>query len=197
LHPEEVKGILMLAVATIGLLANLISVFILRNDKTASLNIRAAYLHLLGDTLSSVAVIAGGIFILKFNWYWIDPLITIVIAIYIAYESVHILKDTTSILMQSVPEHLIIEEIRNHLLEIEEINDIHHIHVWGMNESRFFLELHADLKNDVLVSQTAEIQEKIESIAKHHFEIMHVTVQFEFACCSDKNKDCYCGKNKM
>jgi len=191
-HPEEVKGKMMLVVAVIGLLANLFSVIILKNDKNASLNIRAAYLHLLGDTLSSVAVIAGGLLILKFNWFWVDPLVTIGVAVYIAIESIRILKDSAGILMQSVPENIDITEIKFALENLEGIKNIHHIHAWGMNETKLFLELHANLENDLMVSQTEKIQEEIEEIAHHRFGIEHVTVQFEFECCLGKREGCDC-----
>lgn len=191
-HPEPVQGKLMLIVATIGLLANLFSVVILKKDKEKSLNIQAAYLHLLGDTLSSVAVIAGGFLIVKFNWFWIDPLVTIVVAVYIGFESTHILNDSSGILMQSVPENIDITEIKFELEKIAGIKNIHHIHAWGLNESRLFLELHANLESNLLVSETEKIQKEIESITHHQFGIEHITVQFEFECCLGQDEGCNC-----
>jgi cobalt-zinc-cadmium efflux system protein len=191
-HPEPVQGRLMLIVATIGLLANLFSIVILKKDKEESLNIRAAYLHLLGDTLSSVAVIAGGFLIVKFNCFWIDPLVTIAVAVYIGFESIPILKDSSGILMQSVPENIDITEIKFELEKITGIKNIHHIHAWGMNESRLFLELHANLESNLLVSETEKIQKEIEETAHHQFGIEHITVQYEFECCLEKSEDCGC-----
>ena len=106
LQPEPIKGKVMFIVAIFGLLANLISVVVLNKDKDHNLNVKAAYLHLMGDTLSSVAVILGGIAIWKFNIFWIDPLITILIVIYIIYNTWGVVKQTVDILMQSTPSNI-------------------------------------------------------------------------------------------
>lgn len=100
INPEAIEGTLMLIVATIGLLANLISVIILKNEKDKNINTKAAYLHLLGDTLSSVAVIIGGLLIIYYDLYWVDPLVTLLIALYIIKETYGVLKESFDILIQ-------------------------------------------------------------------------------------------------
>lgn len=106
MYPQPIKGGIMLTVAVFGLLANLISVLVLQKDKSHNLNIRAAYLHLLGDTLSSVAIIAGGIAILFWQVYWLDPLITVAVGVYIIYHTWGVVHQTVDILMQATPRHI-------------------------------------------------------------------------------------------
>ena len=102
----------MLIVAIFGLLANLISVVILHKDKSHNLNVRAAYMHLLGDTLSSVAVIAGGIAIWLWELYWLDPLVTVLVGIYIIYHTWGIVRQTADILMQATPDGIDLKALR-------------------------------------------------------------------------------------
>ena len=112
IDPQPITGKLMLVVAMFGLLANLLSVIILHKDKSNNLNVKAAYLHLLGDTLSSIAVIAGGILIWIWKLYWIDPLITILVGIYILWHTWDIVKETLNILMQTAPDFIDVEEVK-------------------------------------------------------------------------------------
>jgi len=186
MEPEAVEGGLMMIIAGIGLLANLVAVILLRSDSTKNINVKAAYLHLLGDTLTSVAVIIGGILIYFFRIYWIDPVITIVIGLYILKETWGILKQTNDILMQGVPDGINLEIIRNDLEGIPEIANIHHVHVWNLDDHSIHFECHVDLKADYLISATNTIQEKIESILLEKYQIGHVTIQFEFQRCDDK-----------
>ncbi len=186
LSPEPIKGMLMLIVATIGLLANLISVVILHKDKSHNINIKAAYLHLIGDTLSSVAVIAGGLLIVFFEAYWVDPLITFMVGIYIIKETYQILKETINILMQATPQNIDIDEIKGELENLPEIDNIHHVHIWNLSDSETHFECHIDLEKDMSVSRTDSLRRQIDEILADRFNISHTTVQIEFNCCNDK-----------
>lgn len=186
IEPEQVKGNLMLIVAAIGLVANLVAVILLRSGSKQNINVRAAYLHLLGDTLTSVAVIIGGILIILLEIYWIDPIITIIIGLYILKETWSILKQTIDILMQGTPAGLDIELIRRDIEQISGVNNIHHVHVWNLDDQSVHFECHVDLKEDVLLSQTESIHSRIENILKKKHHINHVTIQFEFQRCDDK-----------
>jgi len=186
-EPEPIKGLLMMIVASLGLLFNLAAVILLKKHSSSSLNIRSAYLHLLGDTLSSFAVIVGGILIYYFNIYWIDPLITILISIYIVRETWVVFRDSSNILMMATPEGLEIQKITDELLQIEGIGNIHHVHLWGLSEDKFHFECHVDLAQDLAVSKTDSIKNKMGEILKNKFGISHFTVQFEYGTCDDKN----------
>lgn len=185
-EPEPVKGLLMFIFATAGLIFNLLAVLILKKHSGSSLNIRSAYLHLLGDTLSSVAVVIGGILIYFFEIYWIDPLITIMISLYIIKETWDVFRHSADILMQAVPRGVEINKITADLENINGISNIHHIHIWGMSEKDFHFECHADLQSDIPVSKTALIKNEMERLLYAKYGISHLTVQFEFNFCDDK-----------
>jgi len=186
IEPEPVKGKLMLIVAVIGLVANLVAVILLRSGSKQNINIRAAYLHLLGDTLTSVAVIIGGILIILLEIYWIDPIITIIIGLYILKETWEILKQTIDILMQGTPAGLDIELVRRDIEQISEVNNIHHVHVWNLDDQSVHFECHVDLKQDTLLSKTESIHSRIENILQANYHINHATIQFEHQRCDDK-----------
>ncbi len=187
INPEPVEGGLMMIIATIGLLANLISVLILRKDSTKNINVKAAYLHLLGDTLTSVAVIIGGIIIYYFDIFWIDPLITIVIGLYILKETWSILRQTNDILMQGVPAGLELTAICSDLEGFPEIANIHHVHVWNLDDHSIHFECHVELKENLRLSETSQVQLKIEKLLDEKYGIGHVTIQFEFQRCDDQS----------
>jgi cobalt-zinc-cadmium efflux system protein len=186
-NPEPIKGLLMFIVASAGLLFNLLAVLLLRKHSDSSLNIRSAYLHLLGDTLSSVAVIIGGILIYFTEIYWIDPLITILISVYIIKETWRVFKQSSDILMQSTPDGIDVRQIVSDLEDIKKVKNIHHVHTWSLSDLNFHFECHADLEEDLNVSETDSIRKEMEDILHKNHGINHCTIQFEFNVCDDKN----------
>lgn len=184
-NPETINGTLMMAVAFIGLVANFISVFLLEKDSHENLNIKSSYLHLISDTVSSVGVLLGGIAIHFWNILWIDPIITLLISIYIIRETWHVIKKTVSILMQSSPD-LDYNAIKTEVEKIEGVLNIHHVHAWMIDEKTIFFEAHIDL-NDQLLSSVEVIYREVTHLLTEHFGINHVTLQAEVNCCSDKN----------
>ena len=129
-NPEPINTSVMLLVAVIGLMGNLISVLLLRQHSQQNLNVKSAYMHLLSDTLSSVAVILGGVAIYFYKIYWLDPLLVFFIGLYILRESYLILKQALNILNQATPAHIKVHEIVNDLSAFPEIQNPHHVHVW-------------------------------------------------------------------
>lgn len=178
--PSPINSLIMLVVGMIGLLANLYAVLILRKDAGRSINVRAAYVHLIGDSLSSVVVILGSIAIRIFKIYWIDPLITVLISIYIVRSGFVILKQSVNILMQSTPEHLDLALVKFRVEQEPEVLNIHHIHAWMLTDREVHLEAHVELNEDLKISQVKQIQNKIEQLLRKDFEIAHITLQFEF-----------------
>ncbi|PRR80453.1 cation diffusion facilitator family transporter [Clostridium vincentii] len=185
INPEEINGVIVIWVALIGLIANAFGAYLLSKGSKEDMNMKSTYLHLISDALSSVGVVIGGILIYYFSIYWVDPLLTIIIAIYILKESYEILKQAINILMQGIPENININELVKELEEIESIKNVHHVHIWGLNENNIFFEGHVNLKQDILVSETTEIYKNIEHELKEHFGISHITIQFGDNCCED------------
>ncbi len=184
--PVEITTLLMIGVGVFGFIADLVSVYLLHPEIHQSLNIRSAYLHLLGDTLSSVAVIIGGIVIYFYRFYLIDPILTIIIAIFILIQGYQILKQSLLILMERVPAKINIEEIKKKVELIPQVNNIHHIHVWQIDEKKVLFESHITLKQDIKVSEADKIRRQIEEILENYFHISHPTIQLEFSYCNSQ-----------
>jgi cobalt-zinc-cadmium efflux system protein len=186
-HPEPIKGLIMFAIALTGFAGNLVSVMLLKKDSVKNINVRAAYLHLLGDTISSVLVILSAVFIYFFRIFWIDPLVTIILGLYLLKETWEILRQTVGILMQETPQGLDLAAIKKELESLPEIDNIHHVHAWNLTDREIHFVCHVDLKDDIKVSETGFINDKIRTLLSTRFGIAHVTVQHEYNCCGDKN----------
>lgn len=183
-QPQEIETGLMLTVAIIGFVANLISVFLLEKDSHHSLNIKASYLHLLADTLSSVGVILGALAIRYLGWTWVDALLTLGIALYILFETFHVLKKTLDILMQAAPQ-LDYKAIQKDIEAMDNVKNIHHIHAWNMDEKNIYFEAHIEFE-DKRLSELQPILHDIEHHLKHEYHIHHVTLQAECDACATK-----------
>ena len=188
LHPQPVGGRLMLVVALIGLVANVIGAFILNKHSSTSLNIRGAYLHILGDALSSVGVVIGGVIILNTGWYLIDPLLSILISFVIIYSAWALVKESVNILLESVPSHIDIDELAAELQKIEGVREAYHIHVWTITSGVHAMSAHVVI-DDQLVSRNREMLDRISSVAADKFKVMHSTIQIECERC-DLNLVC-------
>ena len=182
ISPQPIAGKLMIIVALIGLVANVTGTLLLKRDSHKSINIKSAYLHLLVDAMSSIVVIIGGILIALFDIVWIDPILTILIGLYVLKESVQILREASHILLEGAPPNIDIEEIKEAVEQVPEITNIHHIHIWKVGEKDIHFEAHINV-TDMLVSETAEVQEKVEKILTGEFPIKHITLQFECDTC--------------
>lgn len=179
-NPEPINSRIMLVVAMIGLLANVYALIILKRDAGKSINVKAAYIHLIGDSLSSVVVIIGGVLMVLFDVYWVDPLITLVISLYIIRSGYLILKESVNILMQSAPDHLDLTAIKTKVELMQQVLNIHHLHAWMLTDSVIHLEAHVELNSDLPLSQVKTIQHEIERMLKKEFRVHHVTLQFEY-----------------
>jgi len=188
LNPKEVDYVWMLSLGILGFFANGLSVILLHHSKEENLNIRAAYLHLIGDALTSLAVIAGAAFIWLFQVYWIDPLVTVLISIYIFIHTYKILKESVGILMQFAPPEIDQKEIVSVLIEIPEISSVHHIHLWRLADHQINFEAHLVLSENIPVAETHSITEDAKRLLNSRFNITHTTFQYEYVSC--KCLDC-------
>jgi cobalt-zinc-cadmium efflux system protein len=185
--PEPIKSLIVIIVAMIGLGANVLAVALLRKDSKKSINVKAAYVHLIGDSLSSVVVVLAAAAIQLFGIYWLDPLVTFLIGIYLIRESFVILKEAVNILMQSTPQNINVKKIQSKVEAFPEIRSLHHLHVWSLDEKEIHLEAHVELTEDRKISEAAAIQEKIEKMLMDTFHIHHITLQFEYDPAHAKN----------
>jgi len=185
-NPTPITGSLMLIVASLGLVANVVGTLLLKKGSEGNLNIRAAYFHLLSDAVSSLAVIIGAVFIIFYKIYWIDPLLTILISLYILKETYEIVKESLEIVMMSSPEGIDLNKIKTIIENISGVKNIHHVHIWKMNDNDTHFEAHIEVE-DMTISKTSEIQHQIEINLHNAFEINHTTLQFECNQCQTKS----------
>ncbi|MEX2190815.1 MAG: cation diffusion facilitator family transporter [Bacteroidota bacterium] len=185
-NPTAITGNLMLAVAVVGLVANVAGTLLLKKGSERNINIRAAYFHLLSDAVSSLAVIFGAVCIMVFNITWIDPALTILISFYILKETYSIVKEAVDVIMMSSPAGINVAELRRAVEAIPGVRNIHHVHLWKVNDSDIHFEAHINV-DDIPLSRTAEIRKKIEATLHDKHEIDHSTLQFECGTCSTKD----------
>jgi cobalt-zinc-cadmium efflux system protein len=141
---------------------------------------------LLSDAVSSLAVIIGAFFIMMFNVTWVDPLLTILISIYILKETYDIIKEAVDVIMMSTPAEIDMNELQRIIEAIPGVRNIHHVHLWRMNDSDIHFEAHIEV-DDVLVSDTADIRKKVVATLDEKHGINHTTLQFECDSCTTKN----------
>lgn len=188
IEPTTVQGNTVITVAIIGLLGNLFSVLLLSKGSKENINLKSSYLHLLSDTLSSVVVIFSGLLIKYFNAYWTDPVFTIIINIMILRSSYGVLKESIDILMQSTPIGIDIDNLIKDLLEIDLIKQVHHVHIWRLDDQTINLEAHIRI-DDMLVSETKIIYKNIILFLYEKYSINHCVIQFETELCDLEHCD--------
>ena len=184
LNPQPIDGTIMLVVATIGLRANVLTALLLFRDVKGSLNIRSAFLHIVSDAVSSVGVVLGGVLIVQFQIYIVDPILTALIALYILYHSYEMLRETTDILMESVPKNIDLDEVVAEVEAVDRVLGAHHVHVWQFDEQNVALEAHVVIDKDDLEHMEA-VKHAIKDRLGTRFHIHHTTLEFEFIPCHD------------
>jgi len=165
-------------VAGIALIVDMITAIITFRMSKDSMNMKAAFLHNLSDALASVGVIFGGTLILLYQWYWIDTLVTFLIAGFVLWQGIIMLPKTIHLLMEGTPEDLSSIDIKSSLEEVGSVEDIHHIHIWNLDERRIALEAHVVVSSNQL-KEVESIKEKLKHVLKKKFGITHSTLEFE------------------
>lgn len=176
----EIKSDLVIWLAILGIAVNGFSVLLLKNDAKNNLNMKAAYLHLLTDMLTSVAVLVGGLIMKYYHIYLIDAILTLLISFYLIYMSWDILVTSTKILMLFAPKHVNIEEVVKEVELVTGIKNVHHVHIWQLNDRECHFEAHIEFKNDITISNFDVICKEVERLLLDKFEIHHCNLQPEF-----------------
>jgi cobalt-zinc-cadmium efflux system protein len=179
MDPHTIESGLVIWLAILGIVFNGFSVLLLFKDSKSNMNMRSAYLHLLTDMAASVAVLVGGLLMKYFEWFWVDSLLTLLIALYLIIMGYGLLKSSFKVLMLFTPDDLSLEVIHDAVCKIPEVKNIHHMHIWQLNEQETHLEAHVDFHKDVTLSQFDAVLTKIEEVLFHDFGINHVTIQPE------------------
>ena len=183
-HPEEIKGLFMLVVAAIGLLANGVGIVILKKSALRNLNVKSAFFHMVGDTISSGGVIVGGLVILYTGWNLVDPLIGIFIGMLILRGAYSLVRESIDIFLEATPKDINVEKMLDNLGKIEGVKEIHHLHLWTITSGIYAMSAHV-LIEDLLTSRSAQILKEIEELLEGQYSIEHTTIQFESESCGD------------
>lgn len=182
LAPETISGGKMFLLAIIGLLANISCVYILKSDEHGySLNVKSAFLHMLGDTISSVGVIIGAVIIYYANWYIVDPIISIMLCILILIWSYKLIMESVDILLEATPKDINVGEVISRLEQISGVEGAHDIHIWTITSGMYAMSVHIDTK-DMPISKTAAISREINRILVEKFRIGHTVIQYGCEC---------------
>ena len=184
--PKEIESNLVIWLSLLGILANGFSVLLLKKDSESNMNMKSAYLHLLTDMMASVAVLVGGILMKFFQIYWVDAILTMLIGIYLIYMGYDLLKESTKVLMLFTPKTIVVQDIVESICTIERVKNVHHVHIWQLNEDEVHMEAHIDFKEDIKLSEFDTILEEIEEHVYHKHGINHVNIQPEYDKCDSK-----------
>lgn len=188
-QPPEVNSLLMLSVAIVGLSVNLFVASWLRREQKGNLNVRSAFWHALGDALASTGVIIGGVIMLLSGWFWVDPIISVLIGFIIILAAWRILKEGLRVLLEATPSQVNITEMVNALNRMPGVKDVHDIHVWSISPEWHAMSCHI-LIDDLPTSQAAGIRQKIEAVLRQQFHIEHTALQMECQLCASNDILC-------
>jgi cobalt-zinc-cadmium efflux system protein len=192
-HPEPIQSGIMMAVAAVGLVVNVAGFILLRTHSEESLNIRGALLHVLGDLLSSIAVLVGGLFVWWRGWNWIDPLLSLLIAVVIVLGAIRITREALGILLEFAPAHVKAADVERIILAQPGIIGLHHLHIWSLSSQRHALSAHL-LVDDRLVSESDVLLAQLRHLLRDQFSIGHATFQLEHQICDESG--CHSPKEK-
>ena len=185
INPVEIKGRPVIYLALLSVVVNALSVKLIEKDAVNNMNMRSAYLHLFGDMMTSVAVLAGGVVMHFFHIYQIDSILSVLIGLYLIRISWEVFRSSLRIIMQFTPEHIDLQKIVKEVCHIEGVKNLHHVHVWQIDEHDIMFEAHIDLSKDVKISDFEQILKQVKECLSE-YDIYHVTLQPEFSMPDNK-----------
>jgi len=185
--PHIIKSGLVIWLAILGIVANGLSVLLLYKSSKSNMNMRSAYLHLITDMSASVAVLIGGLLMKYYGWFWVDSVLTVLIAVYLLYMGSDLLKTSFKVLMLFTPDDLSLEKINEDISNFQEIKNVHHMHIWQLNEKETHLEAHLDFNKNITLSEFDDVLQKVEKMLYDKYGINHVNFQPEYL--KDDTKD--------
>jgi len=178
MHPKPIASGVVIWLAVASILVNGASVLLIQSDAKKNLNIKSAYLHLFTDMLTSVAVLAGGLFMHYAGVYWVDGLITLLIAGYLIYSGWSLFRESINIIMLFTPTNIDIAALTSRIESIDGIKNLHHLHLWKLTDQKINMEAHVDVTHNQTITQFESQLNQIQAIT-HEMGIHHVTIQPE------------------
>jgi cobalt-zinc-cadmium efflux system protein len=181
--PQAVNETTMIVVATLGLIVNVGIMWALHRGQKEDINIRAAYIHMLGDALGSVGIIIGAFAIRSTGWMWIDPVLSIGIGLLIVWSAWDIIRESLDVLLEGLPRGIRFADVSAKLKEVEGVVDVHDLHIWSLGAHAHALSCHVQIA-DMPPSASESILTKLNQVLEHGFHIHHTTIQFEHINCA-------------
>jgi cobalt-zinc-cadmium efflux system protein len=189
LNPEIVKGEVIAWVAGVGIVINVVTALMFFKNRHIDLNIKSAYLHMMSDALVSAGVVAGGILIVYTGWYWVDPVIGLVIMIVILMGTWSLLTDSFRLSADAVPPSIDMNQIKELISNQKNITDVHHIHIWALSTTENALTAHISLNDALSFDEKMDLVQNLKHELMHH-KIHHSTIEIETELSDCKQKDC-------
>lgn len=195
-YPEQVSGNLMIWVAAISVLMNTAIAWLLNAGSKTSLNVRAAFIHMVGDALSAVAVVVAGFIVRQTGWVYADSLASAMIAIFILWTSWGILRDATNILLEATPKGIDLEAVVLGMTGVPHVLSVHDIHIWTVSDAMNYMSCHAVVDDSLTMDQSSSVVKELNDLLLKSFKIVHATIQVEMqGACSDQiNPSLICGQ---
>ena len=188
-NPVTVHEDTMIAVAALGLVLNAGIMWALRAASRNDLNVRSAFVHMMGDAVGSIAIIAGAIAIAYTRWVQIDPLLSIAIGALIVWSAWDIIHESLNILLEGLPRGMMLQEVVGSMRAVEGVLDVHDLHIWSLGSSTHALSCHVQIE-DVPPSASDAILQRLNGVLADRFQIFHTTVQFEHVSCAVSETGC-------
>jgi cobalt-zinc-cadmium efflux system protein len=182
LSPPEVQSGILIGVGLLAVVINLVTALLVHRGSQSDLNLRSAFVHLMGDVLSTVGAVIAGVIIYFTDANWLDPLVSVFIGVLILYNAWGILRDAVDILLEATPRDVNIKEMVRDIAKVDGVLGIHDIHVWSLTQSLRTMSAHI-LTDDLHISAGGIIQRQISDILRHRYNIAHATLQLECADC--------------
>lgn len=184
--PQPVATPWVIGLAALSVVVNLASAALLHRESQHNINIRSSYQHLVSDALTSIAVLLGGVAMSLTPIYWLDGLLSIGIALYLVYSSWGLISQTIKVLMQFAPEHLEIANMVADIQKIEDIDNVHHVHIWQLTDRSIHFEAHLEFRRDLKLSEISAVMNEVRAKLSH-YGIRHSVLQPEIGVEDAKN----------
>jgi len=188
-HPEPLPGKTIAIVAGIGIIINAVTALMFQKNKEKDLNIKSAYLHLMADAMVSAGLVVGGIIISYTHWFWLDPVLSIIIAAVILVSTWSVLTESLRLSMDGVPKDIDLEQIKEEAFKVEGIKNIHHVHVWALSTNENAMTGHVVMDTTVNKNQVKTIKDDLKHKLQH-MNIQHMTIETEFSDDTCNKPDC-------
>jgi cobalt-zinc-cadmium efflux system protein len=189
LSPPEVQSSVLIGVGLIAVIINVVTAMLVRHGSESDLNLRSAFVHLMGDVLSTVGAVVAGVVIYFTGANWLDPLVSVFIGFLILYNAWDILRDAVDILLEAKPRDIDSQQLVEDMLEIEGVHGVHDLHIWSLTQNLRTMSAHV-LTDDMSIGQGADIQHQINEIVYHRYNIAHATLQLECVGCLPNSLYC-------